>query len=216
MAIPRAEPYVWTTWVTRLMAGEATCEWAAWFRAHHTYDRLPSDFNLAKWTMEHTALLREHVVALRADGYDVFAEEQNAFKMRGQRGVTLSGKPDIVALRDNTLLVIDCKTGQPRHSDHIQVLVYMLILPYVRTLWKGRDFCGRVQYKDNAVEIPGAAVDDAFRTLFRHTMTQVGGDHALTRVPSYTECRYCDISRGDCPQRIDEPPLDVEPGHDLF
>ncbi len=216
MATPRDAPYVWATWITRLMAGEANCEWATWFRAHHTYDKLPSDFNLAKWTVEHTALLRDHATALRADGYSVFVEEQNAFKIRGQREVTLSGKPDIVALRDNTVTIIDCKTGQPRHSDHIQVLVYILILPYVRAVWKGRTLHGRVQYKDHAVEIPETAVDTDFRALFRRTMAQVGGDAALPRVPSHAECRFCDISRRDCPQRIDAPPLDIEPAHNLF
>lgn len=216
MATRRDNPYVWTTWITRLMAGEAACEWAAWFRAHHMYDRLPSDFNLARWTMEHTALVREHAAALRDAGHEVFVEEQNAFKMSGQRGVMLSGKPDIVALHDNTLLVIDCKTGHPRHSDHIQVLVYMLMLPYVRPVWKARTCHGRVQYKEHAAEIPAEAVDDAFRKLFRRTMQQVGGDNALPRVPSYAECRYCDISRRDCPPRIEVPPLDIAPQHDLF
>jgi hypothetical protein len=82
MATPRDAPYIWVTWITRLMAGEAHCEWAAWFRAHHTYGKLPSAFDVTKWTAEHTALVRERAVALRADGYSVFVEEQNAFKSR--------------------------------------------------------------------------------------------------------------------------------------
>lgn len=216
MATPRHAPYVWTTWITRLMAGEAHCEWAAWFRAHHTYDRLPRDFDLTKWTAEHTAMTREHAAALRADGYIVFVEEQNAFKLRGQQGVTLAGKPDIVALRDNAVCVMECKTGLPRGADQLQVLVYMLILPYVRPAWKRRVWHGRVQYQDHLIEIPASAVDTQFRALLRRTMEQVGGGAALPRVPSYAECRYCDISRHDCPQRIDAPPLDIEPEHDLF
>jgi hypothetical protein len=212
----RDNPYVWTTWVTRLIAGEAHCEWAAWFRAHHMYDKLPSDFNVARWTVDHTALVREQTAALRADGYSVFIEEQNTFRLRGQQGVTLAGKPDIVALHNNAVYVVDCKTGMPRHSDHIQVLVYMLILPYVRPAWKGKDLHGRVQYRDNLVEIPATAVDTEFRALFRRTMEQVGGNTALPRMPSHTECRFCDISRRDCPQRIESPPLDIEPEHDLF
>lgn len=198
------------------MAGEAHCEWAAWFRAHHTYDKLPRDFDMTKWTTEHTAMTREQAAALRLDGYSVFMEEQNAFKLRGQHGITLSGKPDIIALRDEAVYVIECKTGLPRGADQLQVLVYMLILPYVRPAWKHRAWQGRVRYQDHILEIPASAVDTQFRGIFRRTMEQVGGAAALCRVPSYAECRYCDISRHDCPQRIEAPPLDIEPEHDLF
>ena len=28
-------PYVWVTWLTKLLVGDASCEWAAWFKAQH-------------------------------------------------------------------------------------------------------------------------------------------------------------------------------------
>jgi PD-(D/E)XK nuclease superfamily len=171
---------------------------------------------VAKWTSEHAAMVREHAAMLRSNGYSVFVEGQNAFKLAGKTGVTLAGKPDLVALRDEAVYVIDCKTGLPRHSDQIQVLVYMLILPYVRPAWKQRAFQGRVRYREQVVEIPAAGVDPQFRTLFRQTMQQLSSATALPRVPSYAECRFCDITRHDCPQRIETSPLDIEPEHDLF
>ena len=27
----RDEPYIWVTWLTRLLVGENSCEWAVWF-----------------------------------------------------------------------------------------------------------------------------------------------------------------------------------------
>lgn len=216
MATARDAPYVWTTWITKLMAGEMHCEWAAWFRAHHTYDKVPSTFDLAKWNAEHAALVREHATVLRTSGYSVFVEDQNAFKLSGKIGATLAGKPDLIALRDDVVHIIDCKTGMPRHSDQIQVLVYMLILPYVRPAWKHRIISGRVCYREHAVDIPATGVDAQFRSLFRRTMEQVSSTTALPWVPSYAECRFCDITRRDCPQRIETPPLDIEPEHDLF
>ena len=42
-------PYIWVTWLTRLLAGENSCEWAAWFRAQHeswSWTRVPSGFGL--------------------------------------------------------------------------------------------------------------------------------------------------------------------------
>jgi len=40
MSVLRRSPYIWVTWLTKLMAGEAQCEWASWFKAHHKYDKL--------------------------------------------------------------------------------------------------------------------------------------------------------------------------------
>ena len=28
-------PYIWITWLTKLLTGEHSCEWASWFKAHH-------------------------------------------------------------------------------------------------------------------------------------------------------------------------------------
>jgi hypothetical protein len=99
----------------------------------------------------------------------------------------------------------------------MQVLIYMLILPYVRPIWKLVPIQGCLQYRHDQVAIPAHAVDDAFRTRFRHLMAQVGGASALARVPSYAECQFCDISRRDCPDRVDTPPPDVMASeHDLF
>lgn len=217
MATPREIPYVWVTWVSKFMAGELQCEWAAWFRAHHMYDRRPSNFNVAKWTADHAALVRDSAAACRARGYDVRVEDQNAFKMHGQHDVILAGKPDLVIERDREVHVIDCKTGSPRVSDHLQVLIYMLILPYVRPLWKTLPIHGRLRYRHDRVDIPAGAVDGLFRSRFRQAMTQISGAAPLIRLPSYGECQFCDISRRDCPDRVDTPPPDVLPEeHDLF
>ena len=32
---PRDFPYIWATWLPRLLTGENSCEWAVWFKAHH-------------------------------------------------------------------------------------------------------------------------------------------------------------------------------------
>jgi hypothetical protein len=111
--------------------------------------------------------------------------------------------------------VEDCKTGTPRHSDHLQVLVYMLSLPLVEGPCQGRRCEGRIVYENTVVDVPSAKIDDHLKTLFRNTVLAIGGKEPATKVPSWPECRYCDISKADCPQRID-----VRPGttssHGLF
>ena len=59
-AAQREHPYIWATWLPRLLTGENSCEWAVWFKAHHqNWSRQPSDFDQAQWLLDHTALLNE-------------------------------------------------------------------------------------------------------------------------------------------------------------
>jgi hypothetical protein len=50
----------------------------------------------------------------------------------------LAGTPDLVALRADAGTVYDIKTGKPRVSDQVQVMIYMyvwgaILHPYLRT-----------------------------------------------------------------------------------
>jgi len=45
MTVPRKTPYVCATWITKFLAQENYCKWAAWFQAHYqNYEKAPSDF----------------------------------------------------------------------------------------------------------------------------------------------------------------------------
>jgi len=62
MAQRRDTPYVWVTWLTKLLVGENSCEWAAWFKANHyssSYDKVPSTFDATEWQLQHTELLNK-------------------------------------------------------------------------------------------------------------------------------------------------------------
>jgi hypothetical protein len=217
VAVRRAEPYLWVTWLTKLLAGESTCEWSAWYRAHHKeYDKLPLDFDLARWTIEHNEMVRARREELLDGGYDVYVEEENAFKRRGTTGIVVSGKPDILAIRDGHGVIEDCKTGRPRTSDQLQVLVYMLLLPIKNERTAGLTLSGRVVYGSGAVDVPASALDEAFRKRFTILVRRVGGDKPLGKTPAWSECRWCDIGPADCLYRVSEPPESVEAETDLF
>jgi hypothetical protein len=198
------------------MAGENQCEWASWFRSHYKWDKLPSDFNLAEWTAEHNKLLHTRRAKLEAEGFTVYTEDQNSFKLLGKTGIEVSGKADIVAIKEGESYVEDCKTGNPRNSDHIQVLIYMLSLPVATTHCKDLILEGRIVYKDSIVEIPSSKIDSTLKELFRETVLKVGGEEPLRKVPSWGECRFCDISKADCPERIDSQPTASAQDHNLF
>ena len=213
--LERSNPFLWVTWLSKLMAGERQCQWASWFRSHYEWAKVPSGCDLARWTADHAELLRTRRAILEAEGFTVYAEDQNSFTLTGKTGIEVSGKPDIVAIKGPDAYVEDCKTGTPRHSDHLQVLVYMLSLPHVEGHCKGRRLEGHIVYKNMVVDVPSSRIDDNLKELFRKTVLTIGGPEPAKKVPSWGECRYCDISKGDCPERIDVRP-GMTSNHGLF
>ena len=96
----KPNPFIWVTWLSRLMAGERHCQWASWFRCHYEWKKVPSGCDLARWTADHAELLRSRRAALEAQGFTVYTEAQNSFTLTGAMGIEVSGKPDIVAIKD--------------------------------------------------------------------------------------------------------------------
>ena len=48
MSKQREHPFIWATWLPRLLTGENSCAWATWFKTHfHNWTRQPSNFDLA-------------------------------------------------------------------------------------------------------------------------------------------------------------------------
>ena len=125
-AAQREFPYIWATWLPRLLTGERACEWAIWFKARHQgWNRKPSDFNQADWLARHTALLNEHRDRWIQSCYDVLVENQNAFQLRGHSAI-LASKPDLLVLNKDRILIIDFKTGQAQPWHKFQVMTYMV------------------------------------------------------------------------------------------
>ena len=208
MAEPRSGPYIWVTWLSRLLVGDRVCEWATWFKAQHrNYDRMPSSFDSVTWQMDHTTLLGEVRARLEAEGLTVFTENQNYFNLRGSSGTVLGGKPDLVTLdQDGRGMVCDVKTGQPRASDSAQVMIYMYALPYVNQ-HRGVEFDGRLVYGDgDTLDIPADAINDSFKTQLFRLIGRVSDPEPALKVASGLECGMCDLTSTDCPDRIDEDP----------
>jgi len=203
----RDAPYVWVSWITRLISGEDQCRWKSWFKSNYRgYSKVPSDFDIALWSAQHNQLLADTAESLAAEGYKVYTEGENSFALRGRNGATLGGKADIVGVKDGDVIVIDCKTGNPKNSDVIQVLIYMLALPATVAHCKGKTPRGRLQYKDSAVEIPKDGLDEEFKQQLAETRNVIANADAPPKSPSYSECRFCDITMQDCPERVDEDP----------
>ena len=203
MARAREHPYIWATWLARLLPGESSCEWAGWFRAHYQdWAKPPSDFDSARWMMDHTALVNEARASREKLGYEVFTEGQNAFTLRGATA-TLAGKPDLIAVKGNDLVIADAKTGRPNPAHSIQILTYMYAVPRAKPEFRGMEFRGHVVYPDGNVQIPVSGPDRKFVGRLGALIRRLADENPARRVPSASECRWCDITREDCPERVE-------------
>src|SRR5690606_30645947 len=118
-AVPRRRPYIWVTWLARVMSGEVWCHWQYWFQTHHILkDRQPSDFDSIAWNIEHTRLLTELRREVARPGVRMHTE----FEFRIQvppDDTTVAGKIDCRVDVGESLVVYDCKTGQPRVAHRV-------------------------------------------------------------------------------------------------
>ena len=211
-------PYVWTTWITKLLSGDSECVWASWFKARFKYEKGADDrgFDLAAWTADHNAMVRELADEMRKDGWTVTVESENEFKLEG-KAATLSGKPDIVARNKRVVRVVDCKTGKQRSSDWWQVLIYLFALPLVRhdLVPRGMKLDGLVCYKRNKEDLEPMVLTAPRRADIVRMLGVMGQEREPKKTPSSRECRYCNIGPADCDARVDAEPGKVGATHEF-
>ena len=208
MKTKRDKVFIWPSWISKLVAGEVQCEWSYWFKAHYKVDKSKStNFDLATWCVNHTNLIKTRREELEALGYTVRVEDQNSFYYTPPgKTYTISGKADLVAIKPEEAIVEDAKTGKCKTSDFVQVLFYMFMLPVAHKDYKGKDFSGTIVYRKGVGNqpVPSAAkLDMKLKNNIWSTINLIAGDEEhCRRVPSYNECKRCDICRSDCPSRM--------------
>ena len=148
--------------------------------------------------LNHTALLNERRANWEVGGYSVEVEGQNTFQLRG-RSATLSGKPDLIAHRDDEAVIVDAKTGQESPSHAVQLMIYLYAVPRALGRYRNAKLRGQVTYRDHTVCIPADAVDEQFVQNLGALIRRLSADEPARRVPSGQECRFCDITAADCP-----------------
>jgi CRISPR/Cas system-associated exonuclease Cas4 (RecB family) len=199
---PRELPYFWITWLTPLLAGEDSCEYKVWIKAHYTdVAEKKDDFN--DWKLKHTKLLNEIIAEYRVVADQVMTENQTSWQIKGDTAV-LSGKMDLVTINPN--LVIDAKAGKQKDSHALQVRAYLLAInmgALGKTL-KQLEFNGELIYGSSAsdpVYVPQP--NQEFRDRLFLLVKRLAGVKPPT-TPSYQECKFCSII--DCADRITRSP----------
>ena len=81
----RYKPYVYVTWITKLIAGEKQCLWELWFQANYKFDKKTDGAFLEKWVKEHDKLTSDTVAAMKAEGFvgNIYLENDNHFTLTG-------------------------------------------------------------------------------------------------------------------------------------
>ena len=193
MAEQRDFPYIWATWLPKLLTGENSCEWANWFKAHHqNWEPPPSDFDQTKWLLDHTALLNERITNWTVEGHDVDTEAQNRFELHG-RTAALAGRPHIIARRDDDAVIVDAKTRQASSSHVVQVVIYLYAIPRALERYRGVQLRGQVTYRDHTVRISAEAVDDQFTRNLGALIRRISSEEPARRVPNTQECRFSEL-----------------------
>ena len=62
---------------------------------------------------------------------------------------------------------------------------------------------GQVRYSESYVGSPASSVTSEFVGNLGALIRRLADDVPTRRVPSAQECRYCDITKADCPEKID-------------
>jgi CRISPR/Cas system-associated exonuclease Cas4 (RecB family) len=199
----RTKAYVWVTWITGLLAGTDKCQFRAWIKANHKVPKkveLPEDRErLGEYLKIHTQMVEDRVQKLKKEGMIVRVEDDNAFKLDGEKA-TLAGKQDIIALHpsEQSALVVDEKSGKEKECYVWQVVVYMFAM--MLTGYKGYRIRGEVEYRNKTVPVPESSLSQANTDRIISVMNIMGQDIAPPTVPSAGECQYCDVLA--CPDRF--------------
>ena len=208
MPVLRKEgPYIWVTWLTKLLTGDDSCEHVSWFKTQFdakSWTKAERVTNLARWQVGHTDLKNAKAREFREQGYQVSHETQNHFTIKGKLA-TIAGKPDLIARQGDLVWVTDVKAGRPRASDVVQVMIYMYLLPVARPDLQGATVKGLVVYGNHKQEIQPEEVDPAFVQSLHGLIHRLAAREPAVTVPSWSECQFCDISRVHCPEHVERP-----------
>ncbi len=206
------KPYIWVTYAAALLSGDRQCEWWAWFRAHFQAAKIQRDSDLIGWTSVHNEAVKMRAAALEEDGLTVKLEAANMLRLEGQSAI-VAGRPDIVARYlppvgqlpdpDPRTIIDDVKTGRAKDEHFWQVLIYLLMWqdlekkPAALGAWLIYTTPGMFNRFVPVTELTNERRSSIYKMLRR-----IAGPE-LSRRPSATECRFCDVTKADCPDRID-------------
>ena len=83
----------------------------------------------------------------------MYVEGQNNFRLRGQTA-TLAGKPDLIVVHGDDVLIVDVKTGRQQPWHAVPVMIYMYALPRALPQYRDVRLADEVVNQDHTVRVP--------------------------------------------------------------
>ena len=208
----RSKPYFWATSISNLLGGDKQCKYSTWLSGNYQFQKLSSDGDF----FAHDEMVKTRARQHRNQGFDVYVERQNSFNVPGKIA-TVGGRPDLVIVEDDRIIIEDCKSGKQKKAHRFQVLIYMLLYrlsPIGKKLCGDRIPKGRLVYHDEIIEILPNELDKEFVDMFSHLVAVLCASTKPSTIPSFYECSYCNIPDCYCPERkaIEES----QENHDIF
>ena len=84
----------------------------------------------------------------------------------------------------------------------VKVMIYLYAIPTALEQYRNLKLRRQVTYQDHTVRIPAQAADDQFIQNLGALIPRLPVERPTTVVPSRQECRLCDITASDCPDRV--------------
>lgn len=201
-----ALPEFWATSVAKVMVGEQPCFLSVWAKPHLGFakpmESPEKQAQMAAWKVRHAELLDREAAKARAEGWRVSKEQ--FFRVKGQVA-QIAGKVDLILQApERRPTIVDAKGGEPRDSDVIQVLIYMVMLPIA---WGAPSmvFNGEVRYATQTVPVtPQQAA--AFKPKLGEMMRRLGNPERPVAAPSRDACRFCTVPAEVCAERYVDVP----------
>lgn len=193
-------PNFWVTSIAKALVGESPCLLQPWLASRFVLPKRQSG-DLADWKANHTELLQKQVAMFVDQGWKCRTE--SFFRVSGNHGI-VSGKADLILqATDRRPRIVDCKSGKPRDSDTMQVLLEMVLIPIAWNAPKMR-FEGEVIYANgNSIVLEADEADKQRGRIF--TMIRELATMARPQpMPSADSCRFCEVPDSECGQRWKE------------
>jgi RecB family exonuclease len=169
-----------------------------WFKANYKYQKVLHDRDYRGWETEHLDLVEKCATELAKRGFEVVTECE--FEVEGQTAV-IAGKADIIAEKPDSVIIIDCKTGQEKAAHRVQVLIYLWALRQIKAYERQQMF-GEVRYKEGAkASVAPAHLTDEFLKSLREAIQIASSKDPPAKKPSASECKFCDIPQEECPEK---------------
>ena len=83
-------------------------------------------------------------------------------------------------------------------------MIYQYAIPRALPQYRLTSLAGEVVYPTHTARVPRGALPDQFVHNLGSTIRRLAADQPPARIPSRPECRFCDITAADCPDRVDD------------